>query len=283
MIGCQITPWREHLFWVSILQDHAIFVEQALAPGETTYISAARGYIEAFGQLLERIRHTDPALAETSPAMTDLSQAIYPVALGYYQFEGHLQRLRINNQIVLSLTPSFLNGTTLENEEYLRILSYWTRGKPYPPLALVDLMDMWLEDQLGHAILLKDHLDPAELHLLQRCAVFIQQFEGYILQNQSIRLFLRFNPPNFPVQRKFARQIAETVAAFYRFVEQVIVQYQNTELLSRMTLRFLEHHLPETCYFLHKLACFNIGVMDIADCQLLKPSFPWNIGINGAV
>lgn len=25
-----ITPWHEHLFWVEILQDHAIFVDEAL-------------------------------------------------------------------------------------------------------------------------------------------------------------------------------------------------------------------------------------------------------------
>ncbi|MCD1259600.1 DUF2935 domain-containing protein [Paenibacillus athensensis] len=283
MIECYISPWQEHLFWVSISQDHAIFVEQALAPGETPLIETARGYKRAFGELLERIRHTDPALLETSPVMVELSQAVYPVMLGYYQFEGELQRRRMNNEIVLSLTPSFFNGTGLESEEYLRILSYWTRGVPYPPLTLVQLMGMWLEDQLGHAVLLRDHLDPAEIQLIVQCDAFIRQFEGFILQNEAIKLFLHYNAPNFPAQRKFARQIAQVVAAFYRFVEGVVVQYKNTELLSRLTLRFLEHHLPETCYFLSKLACFNIAVREIEDCQLLKPSFPWNIGMNGVV
>ncbi len=147
-----ITPWQEHLFWVEILQDHAIFVDEALANEEVQWITIAKRYIGAFTELRNRILKTDPRLPVSSETMIQLSKDIYPVVQGYYQFEGYLQHLRIQNKIVVSLTPVYFNGTLLENGEYIRILHYWMNGAPYEPLPLVTLVEMWLEDQLGHAV-----------------------------------------------------------------------------------------------------------------------------------
>ncbi|NEW07006.1 DUF2935 domain-containing protein [Paenibacillus sp. SYP-B3998] len=268
-----MTPWQEHLFWVEILQDHAIFVDQALAPGEVQWVAIAQRYIAAFTELRNRILKTDPLLPVSSETMIRLSRDIYPVAHGYYQFEGYMQHLRIQNKVVLSLTPVYFNGTLLENGEYLRILHNWMNGVPYEPLPLVTLTEMWLEDQLGHTVLLENHLDPTEIELVRSTQQYAQHFEAHIVKNNAIRGFLRFTPPNFTVQMKFARQVAETVIGFYHLVEKVIREYEHSELLSRLTLRFLEHHLPETCYFLHKLADYNIEILGLTNCPLTEPSF----------
>lgn len=268
-----ITPWQEQLFWVEILQDHAIFVDEALANEEVQWIATAKRYIAAFTELRNRILITNPSLPVSSETMIQLSKDIYPVAHGYYQFEGFMQHLRIENKVVISLTPVYFNGTLLENGEYLRILHAWMNGVPYEPLPLVALMEMWLEDQLGHTVLLGNHLDPTEIELLKSTQQYAQQFSAHIVKNTAIRGFLRFTAPGFPVQQKFARQVAETVIGFYRVVEEVIREYQDTELLSRLTLRFLEHHLPETCYFLRKLAAYNVAILALPNCPLTKPSF----------
>ncbi|NOU75972.1 DUF2935 domain-containing protein [Paenibacillus sp. LMG 31458] len=268
-----ITPWQEHLFWVEILQDHAIFVDEALANEEVQWITIAKRYIGAFTELRNRILKTDPALPVSSATMIQLSKDIYPVVQGYYQFEGYLQHLRIQNKIVVSLTPVYFNGTLLENGEYIRILHDWMNGVPYEPLPLVTLVEMWLEDQLGHAVLLGNHLDPTEMELIKTTQLFSQQFSAHIVKNTEIRGFLRFTAPNFPIQQKFARQVAETVIRFYHVVEGVIQDYKETELLSRLTLRFLEHHLPESCYFLRKLAAYNVEILGLPNCPLTKPSF----------
>lgn len=268
-----ISPWQEQLFWVEILQDHAIFVDEALANEEVQWIAIAKRYIAAFTELRFRILQTDPALPVSSETMIQLSKDIYPVAHGYYQFEGHMQHLRIQNKVVISMTPVYFNGTLLENGEYLRILHAWMKGVPYEPLPLVALIEMWLEDQLGHTVLLGNHLDPTEMELLKSTQLYGQQFSAHIVKNTAIRGFLRFTPPGFPVQQKFARQVAETTIGFYHVVEKVIFEFQHTELLSRLTLRFLEHHLPETCYFLHKLAAYNVEILDLPNCPLTKPSF----------
>lgn len=105
-----ITPWQEQLFWVEILQDHAIFVDEALANEEVQWIATAKRYIAAFTELRNRILKTDPSLPVSSETMIQLSKDIYPVAHGYYQFEGFMQHLRIENKVVISLTPCISTG-----------------------------------------------------------------------------------------------------------------------------------------------------------------------------
>jgi hypothetical protein len=269
-----MSPWEEHRFWVEIMLDHSIFVDEALAPEEGEWISVARQYISSFTELLHRIDRTDPSLPTHSEAMVQLSREIYPVANGYFQFEGNLQRLRMENKIVISLTPVYFNGTLLENEEYLRILSYTTNGAQHEELPLVLLVDMWLEDQLGHAVLLRNHLDPAEIEFSRRAEQFSQQFQAHIIKNNSIYGYLRFTRPGFPIQQRFAREVAESIIGFYHFARDVIDQFEHTELLSRLTLRFLEHHLPETCYFLKKLAAYDKEIYSLPGCPLTQPTYP---------
>ncbi|WP_187274399.1 hypothetical protein [Paenibacillus sp. N3.4] len=67
---------------------------------------------------------TNPELPLSSDTMIQLSRDIYPVVLAYCQFEGYMQYLRIQNKVILSLTPVYFNGTLLENAEYLRILRH---------------------------------------------------------------------------------------------------------------------------------------------------------------
>jgi hypothetical protein len=275
MLGKEpLTPWEEHLFWIGILEDHALFVIDHLAATETRWAEAADTYRRTFAQLRERLRGLDPALPVGDSGLAAFAREAHTAAYGYYRLEGELQRLRIENAVVLQLVPVYFNGTLLENEEYLRILGYYSKGKPYPPLSLYALLDMWLEDQLGHAVLLSDHLDPSELPLLEQTRKFIDAFQAHMVKNRAIGGFLRFTPPGFPAQRKFAFDVSVTSAAFYQLVERTIGEFRRDEVMSRATLRFLEHHLPETCYFLHQLSRFDSRIVPPASCYLWKPYEP---------
>jgi hypothetical protein len=214
----------------------------------------------------------DPTLAVDDERLLAFARNAQSVATDYYRFEGELQRLRIKNAVDIQLMPVYFNGTLLENEEYLRILSYYVNGKPYPPMPLHALLDMWVEDQLGHAVLLYDHIDPTELPTLQQTRAFIDAFQAHMVKNRAIGGFLRFTPPGFPVQRNFARDVSVTSLAFYSFVEKMIARFRNDELLGRLTLRFLEHHLPETCYFLYQLTRFDSSIIPPNNCYLWKPN-----------
>ncbi|WP_276352386.1 DUF2935 domain-containing protein [Cohnella caldifontis] len=277
MTVSSIPPYEEHRFWLEILQDHAYFVRDFLSPTEEQAVRSAQRYIEAFRSLLAESERLDRPGAWESASYSAFAAKVAPVAEGYYRFEGGLQRLRLENRINLNLTPTYLNGTLNENQEYNRILFYAARGQAYPPLPLVELMDLWLEDQLGHALLLANILDPGETDLLAQTAASAAAFRGLFTQNELIRGYLRFSPANLPVQIRLAREALESVQAFNSLVLTVIRMYRGTELVSRTTLRFLEHHLPETCYFMRKLTEFIPDAAPLVNCPLTKPDFTQNV------
>ncbi|ANE45906.1 hypothetical protein SY83_05925 [Paenibacillus swuensis] len=269
-----ISPWQEHQFWLQILEDHAIFIRDFLSPMETDAVRAAQSYIDAFKELLRQLGTIPGMSTVTDASMIAFAQASYPIALGYYRFEGEMQRRRILNEVNLNTTPSYLNGTLEENLEYLRILTFYMQGQDYTPLPLTGLFDLWLGDQLGHAVLLRNILDPVELRKLKQTDDFIAAFQALIVKNDAIKGYLRFLEPGFDVQKQMAAEAAEMTVQFYKYVEMIIAQYRGTRLLSRTTLRFLEHHQPETCYFLIQLSAFHMQTATIPNCSLTKASFP---------
>lgn len=269
-----ITTWEEHAFWIAILQDHAIFVLEGLAPYEKQWIAAADQYIQAFGGLLHKLNNLPKDEDVNSERMIQLAKEIWPVAKGYYDFEGSLQRHRINNEVQISLSPTYFNGTLNENQEYLRQLSYYVQGQPAPVLSVVELLDLWLEDQLGHAILLRNMLDPIEIDLIHRLDGYSQKFESFMIQNREMKSYLRFTPPGFRRQQLMAHEVGVTVLEMNSFISMVVTRFKNAEVFNKTNLRFLEHHFPETCYFLISLSAYVPELREVAsNCSLKKPSF----------
>jgi hypothetical protein len=202
------TPWEEHYFWVNILLDHAIFVKDYLSPVEVNHVKKAVDFIERFTEVrnrLEQIQKTSPVNSQELVVFSKLSAQ---VSYDYYRFEGSILNLQLNNKILINITPTYFNGTLSENGEYLRILQYYMNGTDYSPLPLVDLLDLWLEDQIGHAALLNRALDGIELILKEKVNTLSKLFSAHMLKNDAIKGYLRFMPPHFPIQIAFAREVS---------------------------------------------------------------------------
>lgn len=268
----KISVWQEHSFWLEVLEDHGYFVHDFASPSETQIVDQAKQYIYQFQQLRNKLASIPPNLNENSPQMIAFAREAYPVAYGYYQFEGQIQRLRIENKVNVNLTPSYFNGTLGENLEYLRLLGFYVNGQVPPVQALVDLMDLWLEDQVGHAALLVRALDGVEAALVNETRTFMQLFQAYIIKNEAIKGYLRFTPEGFPIQLQFARDVSQSINGLTQLVERIVRLYKNDQVLNQTTLRFLEHHFPEACYFLNKLTYYAPDI-EFPPCSLSKPSF----------
>ncbi|WP_423410592.1 DUF2935 domain-containing protein [Heyndrickxia sp. MSNUG] len=269
-----ISLWDEHLFWLEMLQDHAFFVRDHLSPSEVQYVNMAQQYIHLYGELLT-VLNTIPRTANYfDRQMIEFAGQVWPVAKGYLDFEGHLQALRIDNKVNLNLSPSYFNGTQIENAEYLRILSQLAEGKDPVPLPLPELMDLWLEDQLGHAVLFENMLDPIEVMAKRQAEAYISKYQLFIVQNHQLKGFLRVKEPGFARQREFIHDVGSTTLEMNRFIIGMVDKFKSNKLLNKTDLRFLEHHFPETCYFLTKLSYYDPKLKaEISNCSLVKPSF----------
>ncbi|CAH1209504.1 hypothetical protein PAECIP111893_03038 [Paenibacillus plantiphilus] len=267
--GC-ITVREEHLFWLEVLEDHAHFLRDYLSPVETRWWHEAERFIERFRAAIGQAAALPLYDEANSEKMTAFARSVYPLADAYCNLEGHMQHLRLWNLVNLNLTPSYFNGTINENREYLRQLSYLMKGIPAKPLTLTQLLDLWLEDQVGHAVLLQGLLDPVERTLGAEADKYATLFSSYMVKNRAMQGYLRFTPPGFPAEIQFATEVLGTTKAFYDFVQRVVLQYCQAQLLSKATLRFLEHHFPESCYFMRKLAAFIPGSPSFTDCPLTR-------------
>jgi hypothetical protein len=269
-----ISLWDEHLFWLEMLQDHAYFVRDHLSPAEVQYVNTAQQYINSFGELLSLL-NTIPRTAQyADPLMVEFAYKVWPVAKGYLDFEGHLQALRIDNNVALNLSPTYFNGTQIENSEYLRILTQLAEGKEPAPLPLPDLLDLWLEDQLGHAALFENMLDPIEAMTKRQAEAYISKYQLFIVQNHHMKGYLRVKEMGFARQREFVYEVGKTTIEMNRFILSMVNKFKGDQLLNKTDLRFLEHHFPETCYFLKKLSYYEPRLQpEVANCSLVKPSF----------
>ncbi|WP_096154994.1 MULTISPECIES: DUF2935 domain-containing protein [Bacillus] len=272
MVYRKMTPHEEHCFWLSILEEHALFVRDYLSPTEREWQENAQKYMDSFAKLREKLQTVRKDSTVESSEMVHLSREVYPFAQGYYHFESQIQALRIQNSININIPPSYFNGTLDENGEYLRLLQHYVNGQDAPPLPLVDLLDLWLTDQVGHAALLVRSLDGVELLLLREADTIKQLFQAHLLKNEAIKGYLRSIPPNFPAQLAFAREVSASVLRFNEFVEHVVTLYKDNEVFNSTTLTFLEHHFPEACYFLHKLYFYAQDIAVDPRCNLDIPN-----------
>lgn len=245
---------REHRFWLEILQDHAFFLLDRIRPEEPERIAEVRRYADAFAQLSGKLDTLpEPAHAASRPWIAFAKEA-HMAAAGYYKLEGSLQALLLAGHDFLDASPAFLNGTLTENQEYLRLLSFYVQGIEAPALSLWSLMEMWLDDQLYHAVMMEELLQSADCPLSRTAGSLAEEFRSHLLKNRTIHGFLRFTPPDFPEQIQFARDAAGSVVRFFRLLEEAIPRMRQLSLVPESALRMVEHHMPEASYFMRKLA-----------------------------
>ncbi|WLR57192.1 DUF2935 domain-containing protein [Mesobacillus subterraneus] len=269
-----ISLWDEHAFWLEMLQDHAYFVRDGLSPNETEYVEIARQFIRLYDELLVGLRSIPRDADYQDSQMIDFSRKAWQVAKSYYDFEGTMQSLRIDNKVNLNLSPTYLNGTLSENQEYLRILSYLVQGQEPVRLTVTEIMDLWLEDQLGHAVLFENLLDPIEVGSNTAAQEYKRRFQLYIVQNHHLKNYLRVKQPGFARQQEFIFEVGKTTQEMNQFVKNMVQKYKDKTLLNKSNLRFLEHHFPETCYFLANLSYYEPRLQPlVGNCSLSKPSF----------
>ncbi|MGE6299976.1 DUF2935 domain-containing protein, partial [Guptibacillus hwajinpoensis] len=123
-----------------------------------------------------------------------------------------------------------------------------------------------------HASLLIDILDPIEVEFITKAQNIQNQFRVYISKNRAMRGFLRFTPSGFRAQQRFADEVARSIQDLNALVEEVMSLYKIDEVLNNTTLRFLEHHFPESCYFLAHLSYYAPSI-PAPSCSLTKPSY----------
>ncbi len=251
MKGKSISITEEHHFWLANLRDHACLVRNHLTPEEDTWQEIAEQYRVTFEQLQDELQWNKSNGDTPSAAFARRAQA---AAYGYFRFEGHMQRLCLHHQVELYLSPSHLNSTLNENQDYLRLLYYWTRGEEAPPLPLADLTGLWLESQLNAMSSYCHLLDETEHAHLQQAEQLKQQLREHLAKNAAIRGYLRFTSEGFPLQISLAIETARTMNSLAHFSIAMAKLCRHNQVSSNCPSFYHQHIQSEASYFLGKLS-----------------------------
>ncbi|MDF2925013.1 MAG: hypothetical protein K0R57_3927 [Paenibacillaceae bacterium] len=251
-----LTVLQEHRFWLEILQDHASFLQERLNPREEVWREEALRHRKALARLGDRLETLGGLPSASSRQWIDYAKEAHMTAASYYHLEGRVQALLLANDIRMNADPAHLNCTLMENEEYLRLLEYYVQGAEAPRLPLWNLMELWLDDQLNHARQLCGYMQPTDRDLSVKAGALADEFRSHLLHNKTILGFLRFTPPGFPEQLRFARDAAASVVRMFRLLEEAAVALRVRAESGSIAVRMIEHQLPETSYFMRKLSWF---------------------------
>ncbi|MGP4078799.1 DUF2935 domain-containing protein [Pseudalkalibacillus sp. R45] len=250
----------EHGFWLQILGDHARFIHDSLAPGQTKEIAQANQFIRTFDQLLSQVKNGD---------MVELSKKAEEEGKKLRQFKLDLIKRHLVGKIKIGLGPTFLNHMVNELEEYLRILPYLKKGEMPPTLHEVHHHLIWLLDAAGHAGAISDNMDRIEKKIKEKSDDFTKDFESFYLKAVELAGFLRTNLSTFPALEKFNDDISLEMKLFMNFLKEIEEMGLSKKALGTFAPLMADHMMREECYYLTKLA--EVSQLSQPKCDPTKP------------
>jgi hypothetical protein len=263
MNGMEATLF-EHRFWLQILGDHSRFIYNALSPKETKDIDLAKQFIQYLDEILSRAR-----TASTETETAAITKQARPLTEELRNFKLNLLERILLGQIVIGLTPSFINHMVNELEEYWRILSELEAGHPVPVYAALHHDLLWLTDAAFHAATIAADLDPTEKNLIQKSREFSKHFEDLYLASIELVGYMRTELKDFPAFRRFHKNVNFEMNLFRHFLAELESWELSEEVLDSLMPLVPDHMLREECYYLGKLAA--LGLVPQPNCDPTRP------------
>lgn len=253
----------EHRFWLQILGDHARMILDNLSPTETKEVQIANNFIFTFDKLLTEARK--PLKEEE---LMNLTKQAYHYAHEIRVFKLDLIMQHLVGDIVLHLTPTFLNHMVNEVEEYIRVLGFLL-VQQVPTSTAIHNHLLWLLDAAGHASGISGNLDMTEKKLDEKSREFMQRFEKFYIKAVEMAGFMRTCLSHFPAFERFNKQVEGEISLFKEFLEMLEELEKSNKVLGSLTPLVLDHMAREECYYLIKLA--ETSNTKIPDCDPTKP------------
>ncbi|AFH60954.1 DUF2935 domain-containing protein [Paenibacillus caseinilyticus] len=239
----------EHRFWLQVLGDHARFIKGGLSADEKVELERAEGFIRLMDDLLAQARGE---LAEE--ALLELTREAGHAAQELRAFKLHLLERHLTGRIGLSLSPSFLNHMVNELEEYLRVLSYLSAGRPAPVWGELHHHLVWLQDAYGHAASIAGEMDMAETKLIDMAKTFDKHFRDYYLKAVELAGYMRTRLKEFPALARLNKEVELEMVLFRQFLSELEEMRLSKEALGTLTPLMADHMAREECYYLVKLS-----------------------------
>jgi hypothetical protein len=238
----------DNRFWLQGMGDHARIILIALSSLEEEEIEKCRGFISLFDGLLEEARGDLDAEQARS-----LCKRAVRATRDIRAFKLHLIVRKLTDTIYLNITAALINHMVNEADEYLFMLGYYVRDKS-PVLPPIHLHRFWLVDAIGHTSYIQQFVGYPFKEIRDQAHAFEMEFTT--LNNRAMEYagYMRSGLREFPALSRLNRDAYEQYKLFAEFFVDLLLKFQNKEVIGFLTIIFLDHMYRESCYYLTQLA-----------------------------
>lgn len=258
----------EHLFWLRIMRDHSGFLSGALPCSATDFRQQADCFTREFEGLL---RQAFDLSDSPDPKWISLACGVQSAVESFGTFKLNLLAMSLRREIVLGLTPTFLNHMVNELEDYLMILHFLSKGQVPVAKNPVPLHLLWLKDGQGHAAYLACGLDYTDNDLIEEARHFEETFQTQHSEAVEYRGFLRTCLDLFPSLQRFNCRAAETMQDFHDYLENLSDLLREKKIKGTLEVPVVNHMMREECYYLHKLYLADPQSVSEPKCDPTRP------------
>jgi len=253
----------EQRFWLQILGDHARFIYNTLSSSEKEKIEKAIYFIRIFDELLEEAR-----MSLDGRQVYELMLKSQHHSKDIREFKLELIKEHLVGNIIIGLSPTFVNHMVNEVEEYLRILQCLISDK-IPTAHPIHYHKLWLPDASGHADAVKCELDSVETELREKSQKFVVEFNNLFIKANEFSGYLRTCVQDFPALHRLNYQAEYKIQLFMEFLKEIEELRLSKEAVGTFMPLMVDHMLREECYYITKLS--KVSKVDMPDCDPTKP------------
>jgi hypothetical protein len=237
---------RDLQFGSQVLGDYAIFIHDALAPGETVQIKQASKFISLFNDLFAKSK--EPLSVEQLAA---LNKKTFQDVQDIRKYILNILKLQINKNIIINLHTQNLNMMVTTSELLLDGLNGYMHDKfPNPS----NLSSTWLQNIYITTLTLQDRLGILHFEERNKAGGFADTFLNLFSKSIVLDGMRRTGLTDFPALHQFYREIYNTMVSYATFLVDLINIISKNEYTGILTLLHIDNIYRRVCFFMTQLA-----------------------------
>ena len=251
---------EELKFWLSIMQEHALFIKAGLPVNRKEAIQEAQEFYRCFGALLAKANtiSSDKKFAEL------IRQSAEKVE-DFYRFKRRLLQVAMRGELGGALYPSMLDHLSREAEYFLRLLESMNDCKAFRLWPKTKEASFWIRLMSDHSDFIRQMLDPSEAILIDTTEGFSGEFDELFRQSIDFTSMLRSANGGVPAFGRFLQDSRVAGMRLRDFKRALHTMLEEKKVLSLMTPLFADHIRREADHFLMVLAMLENDLQTSGD------------------
>ncbi len=236
---------EELKFWLSIMQEHALFIKAGLPANRKEAIKEAQEFCRIFGALLAKAGEIN-----SDKRFKELIRQTKDKVEEFYRFKRRLLQAALCNDLGGSLYPSLLDHMSREAEYFLRLLESMNDCKAFQLWPKTKELNFWIHLMSDHCDFIRQMLDPSEAILIETSEGFGSEFDELFRQSIDFSSMLRGCNASVPAFGRFLQDSRAASVRLRDFNRALYCMVEEKKVLGLINALFADHIRREADHFL---------------------------------